>query len=74
MRSGNITVTDSKLTVVQFTSSTSSGGVGAVQANRPVPTSCLIYYFEVYVKSGGELGRIGVGFADNNFNTTRQPG
>jgi hypothetical protein len=48
--------------------------VGAIQANRPVPTSCPLYYFEVYVKSGGELGRIGVGFADRRFRVNMLPG
>eukprot|EP00878_Enallax_costatus_P006903 GHUV01007233.1.p1 GENE.GHUV01007233.1~~GHUV01007233.1.p1 ORF type:complete len:241 (+),score=55.60 GHUV01007233.1:288-1010(+) len=48
--------------------------VGGIQANRPVPTQQLIYYFELTVLDQGEAGRIGLGFSDKSFKVTRQPG
>ena len=44
------------------------------QGNKPIPTNRTLYYFEVFVIDGGESSRIGIGFADKNFKTTRQPG
>lgn len=48
--------------------------VEAPQANWPVPTRQLLYYYEVQVKDHGARGRIGVGFADRTHKLSRQPG
>lgn len=48
--------------------------VGSIQANRPVPRSRSLYYFEVQVLSAGEHGKIGIGFSDANFRAGYQPG
>lgn len=48
--------------------------VGGVQANRPVPSKRLVYYYEVTVLDQGESSTIAVGFAEKNFKLTRQPG
>jgi hypothetical protein len=63
-----------KLTLRYVGDGRHSNDVGAVQANRPVPTSVLIYYFEVTVLDRGEQGKIGIGFSDKSFKVTRQPG
>jgi hypothetical protein len=53
-----------------------TGGAWVVelQANWPVPTRQLLYYYEVQVKDHGARGRIGVGFADRTHKLSRQPG
>mmetsp|Transcript_31838 Transcript_31838/g.82435 ORF Transcript_31838/g.82435 Transcript_31838/m.82435 type:complete len:483 (-) Transcript_31838:738-2186(-) len=48
--------------------------VGSIQANAPVPANVLIYYYEVKVISGGDHGRIAVGFADGKFRQGSHPG
>jgi len=48
--------------------------VGAIQSNHPVPSQCLIYYFEVEIKDGGQRQCVGVGFSDPGFKLSRQPG
>eukprot|EP00898_Chlorokybus_atmophyticus_P007569 jgi/Chlat1/7813/Chrsp66S07270 len=48
--------------------------VGAIQANRPVPTRRMVYYFELTVVDAGERGCIAIGFTDSTFNFKRQPG
>ena len=46
----------------------------AVRANRPMPSSCGIYYFEVEIVSKGQSGYIGVGFSALNVILSRLPG
>ncbi|KAL3698051.1 hypothetical protein R1sor_012127 [Riccia sorocarpa] len=48
--------------------------VGAIQANRPAPQQRLLYYFEIYLKDQGQRGTISIGFTDENFKMSRQPG
>ncbi|KAH6558371.1 hypothetical protein KP509_1Z067400 [Ceratopteris richardii] len=48
--------------------------VGAIQGNRPAPVRRLLYYFEIYIKDRGNRGTISIGFTDEHFKTTRQPG
>ena len=48
--------------------------VGAIQADRPVPSRKAVYYFEVTVLDQGEMSRIAIGFSTKNFKLTRQPG
>ncbi|XP_002992236.2 ran-binding protein M homolog [Selaginella moellendorffii] len=48
--------------------------VGAVQGNRPAPSRRLCYYFEMTVCDRGQKGVISIGFSDQNFKTSRQPG
>eukprot|EP00245_Coleochaete_scutata_P013324 TRINITY_DN538_c0_g2_i1.p1 TRINITY_DN538_c0_g2~~TRINITY_DN538_c0_g2_i1.p1 ORF type:complete len:449 (-),score=62.75 TRINITY_DN538_c0_g2_i1:85-1431(-) len=67
-------VSTDKLTVQYSGSGNHGNDVGAVQANHPVPTQRLLYYFEITVKDRGERGEVVLGFTDPNFKTTRQPG
>lgn len=46
----------------------------AVRANRPMPSSCGIYYFEIEIVSKGQSGYIGVGFSALNVILSRLPG
>ncbi len=45
-----------------------------MRANKFVPTSLPIYYFEVEVISKGREGYIGVGFCTQDVNMDRLPG
>lgn len=63
-----------KLSVRYHADGRHSNDVGAVQANLPVPTKRLVYYYEVAVVDGGERSAVAVGFADKEFKLTRQPG
>lgn len=45
-----------------------------LQANRPVPTRQLVFYFEVTIIDSGDLGKIGIGFTPRDVKLTRQPG
>ena len=53
---------------------THSNDVGAIQADSPVPSDVLMYYYEVTVLDAGDRGVIAVGFADFHFRLSRQPG
>ncbi|BBN00100.1 Ran-binding protein 9/10 [Marchantia polymorpha subsp. ruderalis] len=48
--------------------------VGAIQSNRPAPHQRLLYYFEISLKDRGQRGVISIGFTDENFKMSRQPG
>jgi hypothetical protein len=48
--------------------------VGAIQANKPAPHQRLLYYFEISVKDRREEGRISIGFTDEYFDLSQQPG
>jgi hypothetical protein len=48
--------------------------VGSIQANRPVPKARLLYYFELLVRDRGDRNCIAIGFTDQNFKHSRQPG
>lgn len=48
--------------------------VGAIQSNRPAPCRRLIYYFEMTVKDRGQKGYTTIGFTDEHFKNSRQPG
>lgn len=63
-----------KLTVRYVGEARHSNDVGAIQANRPVPSNVALYYFELTVLDRGEQGKIAIGFTDKNFKITRQPG
>jgi hypothetical protein len=48
--------------------------VGSIQANRPVPLNQRLYYYEITISAAGDASRIAIGFSDNKFKLTRQPG
>jgi hypothetical protein len=48
--------------------------VGAIQANYPAPVRRTLYYFEIVIKDKGVKGYISIGFTDEKFKTSRQPG
>lgn len=46
----------------------------AVRATHPIPSSCLIYYFEIEIISKGRDGYMGIGLAGPEVNMQRLPG
>lgn len=48
--------------------------VGAIQGNRPAPCHRLLYYFEITIKDRGQKGNTTIGFTDEHFKNSRQPG
>ncbi|QDZ21211.1 SPRY domain-containing protein [Chloropicon primus] len=67
-------VSKDKLSVQYIGKGSHSNDVGAIQADSPVPSDVLVYYYEVHVRDAGERGVIAVGFADFHFRLSRQPG
>ncbi|CAO3642565.1 unnamed protein product [Cunninghamella blakesleeana] len=47
---------------------------GTVRSNFPMRPQCGIYYFEIYVKSKGDDGYIGIGFCSEKNKLNRLPG
>ncbi|KAG0210737.1 hypothetical protein BGX28_009012 [Mortierella sp. GBA30] len=46
----------------------------AIRANRPIPPQCGVYYYEVFIKSKGQQGYIGVGVCNSSVPLDRLPG
>ncbi|KAI1701983.1 SPRY domain-containing protein [Ditylenchus destructor] len=46
----------------------------AVRANRPIPKSCVVYYFETKIVNGGNSAFMGIGFSEKTVNLNRLPG
>ncbi|KAF9186926.1 hypothetical protein BGZ51_001236 [Haplosporangium sp. Z 767] len=46
----------------------------AIRTNRPIPPQCGVYYFEVFIKSKGQQGYIGVGVCNLSVELGRLPG
>lgn len=46
----------------------------SVRSNNPIPKSCGIYYFEIFVISKGRDGLIGIGLVSRKSLTNRLPG
>ncbi|GAA5893581.1 hypothetical protein JCM6882_007855 [Rhodosporidiobolus microsporus] len=46
----------------------------AIRANRPVPSQCGVYYFEVTVVDKGVSGYIGIGLSHRTVSLSRLPG
>ncbi|KAF9326647.1 hypothetical protein BG006_009945 [Podila minutissima] len=46
----------------------------AIRANRPIPPQCGIYYYEVFIKSKGQQGYIGIGVCNSGVALDRLPG
>ena len=69
-----IKVSPSKRIVTYVGTGRHSNDVGAIQADHPVPTSRLIYYFEIKVLDAGRSGCIAIGFTDATAKLSRQPG
>ncbi|KAL7074000.1 hypothetical protein ACQ4LE_006566 [Meloidogyne hapla] len=51
-----------------------SKDAAAVRANRPIPRSCIVYYFEITVVSKGQDGFMGIGLSEKNVSLNRLPG
>ncbi|KAK8628561.1 hypothetical protein V6N13_009148 [Hibiscus sabdariffa] len=71
---GFLVATPDKLSVRYTNVSLHGHDVGVVQANKPAPVKCLLYYFEIYVKDAGAKGQIAIGFTNEGFKMRRQPG
>ncbi|MBA0856691.1 hypothetical protein Goshw_001710 [Gossypium schwendimanii] len=71
---GFLVVAPDKLSVKYTTVNLHGHDVGVVQANKPAPVKCLLYYFEIYVKDAGAKGQIAIGFTNEGFKMRRQPG
>ncbi|KAF9945890.1 hypothetical protein BGZ70_003514 [Mortierella alpina] len=46
----------------------------AIRANRPIPPQCGVYYYEVFIKSKGQQGYIGIGVCNSSVVLERLPG
>uniref|UniRef100_A0A915E4E7 B30.2/SPRY domain-containing protein n=1 Tax=Ditylenchus dipsaci TaxID=166011 RepID=A0A915E4E7_9BILA len=46
----------------------------AVRANRPIPKSTIVYYYEIKIINKGIHGYMGVGFSEKSVNLNRLPG
>ncbi|KAG0575397.1 hypothetical protein KC19_5G001400 [Ceratodon purpureus] len=69
-----LVVSTDKLTARYTGDGRHGNDVGAIQANRPAPCRRLLYYFEMTVKDRGEKGYTAIGFTDEHFKNSRQPG
>lgn len=69
-----LVVSTDKLTARYNGDSRHDNDVGAIQANRPAPCRRLLYYFEMTVKDRGQKGCTTIGFTDECFKNSRQPG
>lgn len=69
-----LTVGKDRLTVTYKGSGQHTNDVGSIRSDAPVPGRQKIYYYEVTVLDDGERRKIGVGFADKQFELQRQPG
>jgi hypothetical protein len=63
-----------RLTVHYKQDARHSSDVGSIQADKPIPLNQVLYYFEATVLEPGNHGRIAIGFTDQNFKLTKQPG
>ncbi|KAJ4842059.1 hypothetical protein Tsubulata_037975 [Turnera subulata] len=71
---GFLVVSTDKLSVKYASVNLHGHDVGVIQANKPAPVKRLVYYFEIFVKSGGAKGQIAIGFTNESFKMRRQPG
>ncbi|RKP39421.1 concanavalin A-like lectin/glucanase domain-containing protein [Dimargaris cristalligena] len=46
----------------------------SIRSNRPIPTQCGVYYYEVTIVNKGYDGFIGIGFSHGSVSTARLPG
>eukprot|EP01023_Acetabularia_acetabulum_P029617 TRINITY_DN27945_c0_g1_i16.p1 TRINITY_DN27945_c0_g1~~TRINITY_DN27945_c0_g1_i16.p1 ORF type:complete len:471 (+),score=48.06 TRINITY_DN27945_c0_g1_i16:188-1600(+) len=67
-------VNNSRLQVTFVREGNHENDVGSIQADKPVPTLCRVYYFEMLIKNKGERGKFVIGFTDKRFNHGRMPG
>ena len=67
-------VSPSKRVVTYVGRGRHNNDVGAIQSDHPVPTSQLMYYFELRVLDSGDKGAIAIGFTESSTKLSRQPG
>jgi len=67
-------VSTDKLSVKYTGEGAHSNDVGAIQANCPIPSQRLVYYFECEVKDSGIRKCIAIGFSDEAFKLFRHAG
>ncbi|KAL3076568.1 hypothetical protein niasHS_014473 [Heterodera schachtii] len=51
-----------------------SKDAAAVRANRPIPRSCIVFYFEMTVVNKGTGGYMGIGLSEKGVSLNRLPG
>ncbi|XP_073396003.1 ran-binding protein M homolog [Physcomitrium patens] len=69
-----LVVSTDKLTAKYTGDGRHGNDVGAIQANRPAPCRRWLYYFEMTVRDRGQKGCTVIGFTDEHFKNSRQPG
>jgi hypothetical protein len=65
---------DKEKLVITYTAQGRPHDVASIQANKPAPLDSRVFYFEVAILDAGENARIGIGWSDQNFQTSKQPG
>ncbi|ORX68742.1 SPRY-domain-containing protein [Linderina pennispora] len=45
-----------------------------IRSDHPIPARCGVYYYEVFIRSRGQCGYIGIGLSHNTNGATRLPG
>lgn len=69
-----ITLSDNNLRVHYKGIGKGHKDAASVRAEKPIPQSCLLYYYEIKVICKGRDGYMGIGLAAENVNLQRLPG
>lgn len=69
-----ISLSENNLKVHYKGSGKNSRDAASVRATHPIPSACLLYYYEIKIISKGKEGYMGVGLAAADVNMQRLPG
>ncbi|KAJ2600571.1 hypothetical protein EV177_007121 [Coemansia sp. RSA 1804] len=72
--SHNISIDSDRVTIHYTGPGRQDNDAAMVVTDACIPTRTGVYYFEVYIKSRGQSGYIGVGFSRSGLNIHRLPG
>ena len=73
-KASSITLSDDNLKVNYKGIGKNHKDAASVRAEKPIPQSCLLYYYEIKVVNKGRDGYMGIGLAAENVNLQRLPG
>ncbi|KAJ1626460.1 hypothetical protein T492DRAFT_878427 [Pavlovales sp. CCMP2436] len=73
-RSRHLELAKDKLTIRYVGQGSHAHDIGAIQANRPVPRTVFVYYYECTVVNAGTRGSFALGLAERSFDLARKPG